>query len=238
MAFWFILVFACFMFLYIMLWDYNTVSGQALALMGIASTTALASVAVDVYKDSPADAANRALQALGIKTAGDLPRIGLEIGRRVAQVSSALAERDDKQAAALAAQAAFDHIAKDPKATADEKVATAKAAKAAAAQADIADGNLKTLQAEIQDRRNILRTYDDMVAPFRSESFFSDLTTDMNGPTVHRLQVLIWTLALGAIFVVGVYRDLAMPSFSGTLLALMGISGAGYVGFKYPERNN
>jgi hypothetical protein len=35
-----------------------------------------------------------------------------------------------------------------------------------------------------------------------------------------------------------VYRDLAMsPEFSTTLLALMGISSAGYIGFKLPEKN-
>jgi hypothetical protein len=45
-------------------------------------------------------------------------------------------------------------------------------------------------------------------------------------------------LVLGGIFVIGVYRDLAMPEFGGTLLALMGISSAGYVGFKFPEKNN
>lgn len=238
MAFWFVLVFASFIFLYAMLWDYNTVSGQALVLMGIASTTALASVAVDVYKDSPADAANRALQALGIRSPADLVRIGEEIGRRAAQVGDAVTERDEKLAAALAAQAASDHIAKDRHAPAAQKSAAAKAAKAAAALADIADKALKNLHGEIQDRRNILRTYDHTVAPFRSQSFFRDLTTDLNGPTVHRLQVLIWTVALGLVFVVGVYRDLAMPSFSAILLALMGISGAGYVGFKYPEKNN
>ena len=238
MAFWFILVFACFIFLYVMLWDYNTVSGQALALMGIASTTALASVAVDIYKDSPADAANRALQALGIKTPADLLRIGVEIDNRVAQVSAAVTKRDNLRAAAVAAKAASDQVANDLNATADQKGAAAKAAKAAAAQADAADRDLMTLQGEIQDRRNIVRTYGHTVAPFRSESFFRDLTTDLNGPTVHRLQVLIWTLALGGVFVVGVYRDLAMPNFSGTLLALIGISGAGYVGFKYPEKNN
>jgi hypothetical protein len=36
----------------------------------------------------------------------------------------------------------------------------------------------------------------------------------------------------------GVWRDLAMPEFSATLLTLMGISSAGYVGFKIPEVNH
>jgi hypothetical protein len=35
-----------------------------------------------------------------------------------------------------------------------------------------------------------------------------------------------------------VYRNLAMPEFNGTLLMLMGISSAGYVGFKIQEVNN
>jgi hypothetical protein len=50
--------------------------------------------------------------------------------------------------------------------------------------------------------------------------------------------VFCWTLVLGAIYLIGVYRDLAAPAFSSELLTLMGISGAGYVGFKYPEKNN
>jgi hypothetical protein len=43
---------------------------------------------------------------------------------------------------------------------------------------------------------------------------------------------------LGAVFIIGVYRDLAMPEFGSTLLALMAISNAGYVGFKMQEQNS
>jgi hypothetical protein len=238
MAFWFILVFASFIFLYVLLWDYNTVSDQALVLMGIASATALASVAVDIYKDSPADAANRTLQALGLKAPSDLIRVRQEIAERTPLVESSVARRHAAQDAAASARAASDRLSVDPKATAEEKSAADKAADDAAELASVADRDLKTLQAEIQDRRNVIRTYEDTVAPFRSECFFRDLTTDLSGPTVHRLQVFFWTLALGGVFLIGVYRDLAMPNFSATLLALMGVSGAGYVGFKYPERNN
>jgi hypothetical protein len=42
---------------------------------------------------------------------------------------------------------------------------------------------------------------------------------------------------LGVAFLVEVYRDLTMPEFSSMLLALMGVSGAAYVGFKFPERS-
>ena len=239
MAFWFVLVFASFVFLYVLLWDYDTVSTQALALMGIASGTALASVAVDVVKDSPADAANRGLQALGIFTYLDLPRIQEEIASRKPQVAPAQAAATAAQAAASAADATSRATAADPNATQPQKDSAEAAAKQAKALADAADRDLKALEAGIQDREVALRTYEDKVGPFRSESWFKDITTDLNGPTVHRLQVVFWTAALGVVFVVGVYRDLAMPpDFSGTLLALMGLSGAGYVGFKYPENNN
>jgi hypothetical protein len=189
MAFWFVLIFVSFLFLYILLWDYNTVSPQALALMGISSATALASIAVDEAKDSPADATNRGLQALGLKSYEDVLRVKQEIADRTRTVV------DLRQ--------------------------------------------LSPVHSEIQDRQNILRTYEEKIRPFASQGFFADLATDINGPTLHRLQVILWTLAMGAVFIVGVYRDLAMPpDFSATLLGLMGLSSAGYVGFKLPEKNN
>lgn len=58
----------------------------------------------------------------------------------------------------------------------------------------------------------------------------------MNGIALHRFQMVVWTIVLGVIFLLGVYRDLAMPKFSLTLLALMGISATTYLGFKIPER--
>ncbi len=191
MAFWFTLIFSSFVFLFVLLWDYNTISSQALILMGISSTTALAAVAVDVVKDSPADAVNRGLQALGLSTYDDVLRLNQEISARQAEAAG-----------------------------------------------NPSPERLKQLQSEIQDRSNILRTYQDRTRRFISQGWFNDVTTDVNGPTVHRLQVLIWTVALGIVFLIGVYRNLAMPEFSSTLLTLMGISGAGYVGFKYPEVNS
>jgi len=94
------------------------------------------------------------------------------------------------------------------------------------------------LQIEINDRTSILRTYEVKTRSFVSQGWFKDVTTDINGPTVHRLQVVFWTAALGAIFLYSVYRNLAMPEFNGNLLMLMGISSAGYVGFKIQEVNN
>ena len=69
-----------------------------------------------------------------------------------------------------------------------------------------------------------------------SEGFFKDILTDANGTSFHRFQMLIWTIVLGFLFCVGVYKSLAMPEFSVTLLALMGISAGTYLGFKIPEQ--
>ena len=190
MAFWFTLIFASFMFLLFLLGDYNTISPQALALMGISGATALAAVAVDDYKDTPADAANRGLRALGLHSYADVARIKQELVDRQAELH---------------------------------------------ANGSLSKHRILQLQAEILDRQILLRTYDDAIRPFVTEGWFKDLTTDLNGSALHRLQVFCWTWVLGGVFIFGVYRDLAMPNFSATLLALMAISSAGYVGFKFPE---
>jgi hypothetical protein len=44
-----------------------------------------------------------------------------------------------------------------------------------------------------------------------------------------------WTLILAVVFLSHVYRELAMPQFSETLLALLGISAGTYLGLKLPE---
>ena len=188
MAFWFTLIFTSYVFLYIILGDANVLNEQALMLMGIASATALAAVAVDVQKDTQADAVNSALRAIGITNYTDVLGLELEIAQRqdllVKELSAAIRDQ---------------------------------------------------IRLEIDDRRNKLKVYKENIQAFTSVSWFDDITTDINGTALHRLQVVCWTALLGVIFLFEVWRDLGMPQFSSTLLALMGISGAGYVGFKYPE---
>jgi hypothetical protein len=72
------------------------------------------------------------------------------------------------------------------------------------------------------------------IAP-ASEGFMLDLLSDANGVSLNRFQMLVWTLVLGIIFLTSVIQTFGMPTFGGTLLAIMGISGATYVGFKFPE---
>jgi hypothetical protein len=68
-----------------------------------------------------------------------------------------------------------------------------------------------------------------------SEHFLQDILSDANGVSFHRFQMLAWTVVLGIIFVGQVYKALAMPEFSETLLSLMGISAGTYIGLKIPE---
>ena len=190
MAFWFTLVFASYVLLYIILGDANTLSNQALMLMGISGATALAAVAVDAAKDTPADAVNAGLRLLGIKNYTDIDRINAEIADRQKRLAST------------------------PPASAQV---------------------IAQLNSEILDRQLLLQNYEDAIKGFVSEGWFKDIVTDLNGTALHRLQVLCWTSLLGVIFLIDVWHDLTMPQFSDTLLALMAVSGAGYVGFKYPE---
>jgi hypothetical protein len=76
---------------------------------------------------------------------------------------------------------------------------------------------------------------EDIKPPQESDGFFMDLISDANDVSLHRFQMAVWTLVLGMVFVASVYNSLAMPEFSGTLLALMGVSGGTYIGFKFPE---
>jgi len=69
----------------------------------------------------------------------------------------------------------------------------------------------------------------------RSEGFFRDLVTSAEGASLHRLQFIVWTLALAAVFVVTVWRTVGMPDFDATMLGLMGITSGTYVGLKLPE---
>lgn len=68
-----------------------------------------------------------------------------------------------------------------------------------------------------------------------SENFGIDILSDANGVNFHRFQMVAWTVVLSLVFGTQVYRELAMPQFSETLLGLMGISAGTYVGLKATE---
>jgi len=77
-----------------------------------------------------------------------------------------------------------------------------------------------------------------LIEPSDSKWFLQDILSDADGISFHRLQIAVWTVVLGIIFWDLVIHILSMPNFSAELLALMGISGGTYIGFKFPEKLN
>lgn len=67
-------------------------------------------------------------------------------------------------------------------------------------------------------------------------TLLNDLLTDVNGVTIHRFQMLMWTVILGILYVISASRTHGLPDFDPKLLMLMGISSGLYVGLKVPER--
>jgi hypothetical protein len=70
----------------------------------------------------------------------------------------------------------------------------------------------------------------------RSRGFLRDIMSGGADYSLHRFQIVVWTIVLGIIFLSSVYETLTMPEFSATLLGLMGISSGTYIGFKFPEK--
>jgi hypothetical protein len=69
----------------------------------------------------------------------------------------------------------------------------------------------------------------------KPNQFVIDILSDADGVSIHRFQLVAWTLVLTFIFVKEVWEHLAMPEFDGNLLTLQGISSATYVGLKLAE---
>lgn len=88
---------------------------------------------------------------------------------------------------------------------------------------------MKEIQPEISNNLNVLK-------PKKSRGFMLDILTDATGYSFHRLQMFVWTIVLGILFIYSVWTRLSMPEFSATLLALQGITAGTYLGFKIPEK--
>jgi hypothetical protein len=65
-----------------------------------------------------------------------------------------------------------------------------------------------------------------------SRGFFQDLISESGEPEVSRLQMLVWNGILGVIFLWQSIFQWSMPEFDATLMTLLGISSAAYIGFK------
>ena len=203
-AVWFFLIIGSFIFICLITGDYNTITEQALILMGIGTGTALGSAMIDASKN---DTANSQLSELNPQ------RVQLQ-----SEVTELTAKRDAQSKQITDAGAA---------ATADNKQT-------------LSDLNVKlnTTQAQLDEIAKKISDASSGLSKPASEGFLRDLLTDVNGINFHRFQMLAWTIVLAFLFCAGVYTALAMPQFSGTLLALMGISAGTYLGFKIPEKQN
>jgi hypothetical protein len=125
-----------------------------------------------------------------------------------------------------------------------QEPATKQAAAAAQAAADTArtanppDPNLAVLVKAAADAN----TAADEIAAKRmsfetrgSRGFFYDILSDGNGVAFHRLQVFAWTMTYWFMFIAALWHKITLIDFGVTQLALMGISGATYLGFKLSE---
>jgi len=73
-----------------------------------------------------------------------------------------------------------------------------------------------------------------------SEGFLRDILSDKNGITIHRLQNVLWTVAIGILYVHYVGVQNGMPDdtvITDNLLILMGISTGAYIGLKTTENS-
>ena len=84
-------------------------------------------------------------------------------------------------------------------------------------------------EADISKLRAVLQ-------PPASRGWWKDIISDEDGGySFHRFQIFVWTVVLVGLFLISVWSRLSMPEFGATLLAVMGISGGTYLGFKIPE---
>jgi hypothetical protein len=174
MAWWFFLVVAAYVFIWLAIDELDTITPSVLALIGIGAATALGAGMIDTEKKQSGEDAATALRT----------------------------------------------------------------AKATVQQAPAATTDMATQVAQQVEMSRLQQRADDMQGALKgaSRGFRRDLLWDGDGLSLHRFQIVVWTLVLGFIFVASVYAELTMPDFSATLLGLMGISSGTYLGFKLPER--
>jgi len=167
MAWWFIVVLASFITIWLITGDRDTITTSSLVLMGISAATAMGSIAIEASAPARANDARKQLEA-------------------------------EKESLAASPSANSDAV------------------------------QLRVKEID-QTVANVMQP------PMTTGSWLRDVLSDNNGLiALHRFQILVWTLILGVIFVTSVLRDLSMPQFNTTLLALMGISAGTYLGFKLP----
>ena len=217
-AWWFFLVVAAYLFIGIITGDFLTsFTATALGLLGISAGTTLGSAFVDAGKaqspDLQAQEANSRAELLD-----DVKLLDPEVRALQADVKLL-----DTEVLNLR-----NEIANLPTGTSDPTKDAALASKKA--ELTTKNAALATKNAELATKKSQLNKLNNV-----SENPLRDILSDANGVSFHRFQMMAWSLVLGVIFAVQVYRVLAMPKFDSTLLMLLGISAGTFVGLKIPE---
>lgn len=181
MAFWFSIVLASYIFIWLITDNYDLITTGTLALIGIGAATGLGAISITNNK---AEGTIKKIQALQAQQ-GEL-----------------------RQATALLTAAL-------PAAGIQEKIL----------YNDFLDNQLTS---------NINNLIDGLKAG--KDNFINDILTDENGISFHRLQMVVFTMVLGFVFLYTAYATLSMPDFPPTLLTLQGITAGTYLGFKIPEK--
>ena len=71
-----------------------------------------------------------------------------------------------------------------------------------------------------------------------SQGLITDIISDKNGVSIHRLQNVAFNLIYGAIFLITVYQTQQMPVFDENQWILLGISAGAYTGLKVTEKRS
>lgn len=71
-----------------------------------------------------------------------------------------------------------------------------------------------------------------------TKGFLADILTDGTGISMHRLQMLMWTVLFGGYFILRSFSKLELPTIDDGQLMLMGISSATYLGLRVAEKNS
>lgn len=193
LSLWFFLVFAAFLYIWVLTGRFDGMSQTALFLVGIALVTSLGSATIPISEDQ------KELTLVYNET------IAARADMTYEEVKYHVRSMLNQTKEALANLGAEGHAPDSPK---------------------------------VKEFRRDLAEYlrqDSFLRLPRHQRWVADLLSEDGEITLHRFQMLAWTLGLGVIFTFKVISELRMPDFPAEVLALMGISAGTYLGFRIPE---
>jgi hypothetical protein len=207
MAFWFVVIAAAFLFLWVMTGNIATINGTCLVLLAIGTTTALGANAISKGSDRRRDLSD----ALG-KTAHEMLKMSpLEMSVAIKARKEILEASKQALAQSNPDPAQLQDIERD---------------------LEILKNHADEINCFLDKQPGWLapRIY---FWWYRLGTIREDLLTEEAGTyDFHRFQILAWTVVLGLMFVVKVFNERVMPTFDTNVLLLMGISSGAYLGFK------